>query len=120
MLPKENRLVKQNEIKKVLSTKVRFYKDSISVLARVTSENHFQLLIIVSKKIHKRAYVRNKIRRRLQALFETMRYHDRLSRNVALIILIKDKKILQENIQLQYGQYLSNTVEQLKHRFKII
>lgn len=60
------------------------------------SENDgFQLVIIISKKIHKKATQRRLIKRRISFIFEDLRANNRLPKNVQMCILVKDKAILE-------------------------
>ena len=52
--------------------------------------NNFRLTIIVSKKIDKRAVIRNRIRRRLYELFRTHLSKNNLKADLALIVLSRD------------------------------
>lgn len=54
----------------------------------------FRVLCIVSKKIHKKANQRNKIRRRFIAIFQDLDFQNRLPPNLDLTIIIRTKEIL--------------------------
>lgn len=56
--------------------------------------NQFRVLCIVSKKIHKKANQRNKIRRRFIAIFQELSSQNRLPPNLDLAIIIRTKDIL--------------------------
>ena len=110
MLQKKNRIVNQTDIKRTLGARNRFYKDSISILLNPNQLETFRLLIIVGKKIHKRAVKRNSIRRRISAIFEKIKSENNLPSGRDCIILIKDKKILEEDILDSYEEYITKTI----------
>ena len=56
--------------------------------------NKFRVICIVSKKIHKKANQRNKIRRRFLAIFKELDSQNRLPPGLDLAIIIRTKDIL--------------------------
>ena len=54
----------------------------------------FRVVCIVSKKIHKKANQRNKIRRRLLAIFADLKTKKRLPPNIDCVIIVRNKDIL--------------------------
>ena len=65
MLPLQNRLKKSYEIAKVYKKGVYGGAGVLSVKAAKTGKPHSRLVVIVAKKISKKAVVRNRIRRRI-------------------------------------------------------
>jgi ribonuclease P protein component len=68
MLPKNNRLKKTAEIKKVFKDG-RFFKESFLILKTTKNKlDKSRFGFIVSQKISRKAVIRNKIKRRLRAI----------------------------------------------------
>ena len=94
MLPKSYRIVKQKDVDEAFKTKIRYNTKFLFISFKKTQISNFQVLIIVSKKIHKKANRRNKIRHRLSAILEDLKYKERLPSNIACIVQVKNKEIL--------------------------
>jgi len=71
MLPTENRLKKSRDIAKVYKKGVYGGAGVLSVKAAKTGKPESRLVVIVAKKISKKAVVRNRIRRRLVEYLRT-------------------------------------------------
>jgi ribonuclease P protein component len=54
----------------------------------------FKLLVVVGKKLYKKANKRNRIRRKVVALFETLYSESRLPPYINCIIMVQHKDIL--------------------------
>lgn len=66
--------------------------------------NKFMLLVIVGKKIYKKANKRNLIRRRVHSIFEGLKAKNQLPLSINLIIQIKSKEV----INLDYNDLKNN------------
>ena len=110
MLPKKHRLVKQSDISKTLKSRHRAFFDGINLIARdhkVTSYRPgFRGLIVISKKIHKRAVIRNSLRRQFNAIFEGLHASDKLPCNLDCIIILKDKTCIDLKITEHYHKFI--------------
>jgi ribonuclease P protein component len=69
MLNKNNRLRKTKEIEAVLKSKKSFYSDFFGVKAIKNNLEINRIVIIISAKVSKKAVDRNKIKRRIKAIF---------------------------------------------------
>lgn len=67
MLPKENRLKKRNDFKKIHQQGKSILKGKL-ILRFLPAEGRNLIGIIVSKKVSKKAVVRNKIKRRIRSI----------------------------------------------------
>ncbi len=94
MLPKKWRLVKDQEIKKTYFTKFQAKSKFSQIYFRKTTNLNFQLLVVVSKKIYKKANKRNRIRRKIESIFEDLKFQNRLPPRSACIVQVKNKEIL--------------------------
>jgi ribonuclease P protein component len=71
MLPKSNRLVADKEIKLVYFSKFRHKSKYWTIITRKNKlQPKFKFLVVISKKIAKRANLRNQIRRRILAIIK--------------------------------------------------
>ncbi|MBC7471676.1 MAG: ribonuclease P protein component [candidate division SR1 bacterium] len=101
MLPKDFRLKNQEDIRSVLRSKVSAKTEHTLIKIQISDLPIFRIAIIISKKIFKRANKRNRIRRKVMALFEQLKYNDRLPPYISCVIQIQNKNIIvQDNIQL--------------------
>ncbi|MEM1311929.1 MAG: ribonuclease P protein component [Patescibacteria group bacterium] len=101
MLQKGWRLVKDKEIKKAYSTRLRARTDFTNLYLSKTLKPNFQLLVVVSKKIYKKANKRNRIKRKIESVFEKLKFEGRLPAGIACIVQVRDKQILlQSPIQI--------------------
>lgn len=101
MLPKNFRLKNQEDIRLVLRSKVSVKTEHTLIKIQTSDLPTFRITIIISKKIFKRANKRNRIRRKVMALFEQLKYNDRLPPFISCVIQIQNKNIItQSNIQL--------------------
>ncbi len=69
MLNKDNRLRKKREIEAVFKSKKSFYSDFFGVKAIKNNLGINRVVIIISAKVSKKAVNRNKIKRRIKAVF---------------------------------------------------
>jgi ribonuclease P protein component len=95
MLAKQNRIVHNKDIKSTINSKFRFKTKYFTVISRKNIEQkQFKLLVIISKKISKRANIRNKIRRRIQAIFEKYKFLNTLNIKFSVAIQITSPEII--------------------------
>lgn len=119
MLPKKYRLIKEKDIKQVFKQSRKSNFGSIQTLLRFKKNSDqqsnnfgnqsisaFRALVIVSKKIHKRAVKRNRIRRNFQQALQYILKSMPTAPSLDLVIMVRDRKILEENIQQAYIEYL--------------
>ena len=95
MLPKENRIYKKYEVEKILRASWRIKNNYLHCLMLSTETQSFRLLTVISKKIYKKAYKRQKIKRRINAIFEELNTEQKLPLNLDVAILVKSKEILE-------------------------
>ena len=117
MLPKQHRLVKLSDISKTLKSRHRTFFDGINLIVRdhkVTSYRPgFRNLIVISKKIHKRAVIRNSLRRQFNAIFEELHHQKLLPDNLDCIIILKDKTPIDKKITIYYRSFIINSLLKL-------
>ena len=100
MLPKENRLKKRIAFNATYRTGISFHKDGITVFCGKKKNNELPTKIgfVVSKKIHKRAVKRNRIKRLMR---ESMRLYIKNSANFDTkyisLIFVASAKLLNKN-----------------------
>ena len=93
MLPKTRRLVRYKEIQKTYHTKFKKKTTFCRIFLRKT-DSQFKLLVVVSSKINKKANKRNRIKRKINSIFEKMYQEKKLPHNVNCIIQVTNKEIL--------------------------
>ncbi len=117
MLPKQHRLVKQSDISKTLKSRYRTFFGGISLIVRdhkITAYRPgFRNLIVISKKIHKRAVIRNSLRRQFNAIFEELHHKKLLPDNLDCIIILKDKTPIDKKITSYYLDFITNSLSKL-------
>ncbi len=102
MLPKDYRLRTDEDIKQAYKTSTKINTKHSLIYLRKTKTSFFQLLIIVSKKIFKKANKRNRIKRKIIAIFEKLKFSNRLPPYLSCIIQVKNKNIiLQTQIDIE-------------------
>ena len=94
MLPKKNRLVKEKEIKMAFRTRFRKSSRYVNLLMSKNETEEFQLLVVVSKKIFKKANKRFRIKRRLAGIFNELKFDGKLPSGISCIVQVKNKEIL--------------------------
>jgi len=102
MLPKNYRIQKKNEISSLLQSKRRLSSTNFGLGFSSTLLPNFRLLVVVSKKISKKAVVRNLIRRRIQSVFASLKSKDRLPSGLDCSIIVRRSEIQ----KLDYDQLL--------------
>jgi len=104
VLPKKNRLVKEIDIQKAFRTKFQLYDEYFGYRLSSNPFNRFRLLVVVGKKIYKKANKRNLVRRRIHSIFEDLYAKNQLPPSTNLIIHVKSKQV----IDLDYIQLKNN------------
>ncbi|MCD6550111.1 ribonuclease P protein component [bacterium] len=109
MLPKENRLKKQKDFDRVFG-KGESYKTNFFTIRFVENNlDKTRFGFVVSKKIHKKAVVRNKNKRRLREIIRKMLPD--IKQGIDAVIIVK-KDLSQEDFQAierQVKELLKNT-----------
>jgi len=93
MLPRKNRIVREKDVQNAVKTKFRKTGKFVNVLLS-PSVGEFKLLVSVSKKIYKRAYLRFRIRRKINAVFEEMKSQNQLPNGFSCFIQVSKKDAL--------------------------
>lgn len=93
MLPKAHRIIHTKDILSTLRSRFQS-RTKFFYLKLAPSEANFKLLVIVSKKISKRSYIRNRLRRRIHAIFELMMQSGSLPSNIKLIVQVSNKSLI--------------------------
>lgn len=95
MLAKNNRIVKDKDIKTVLRFNKRFSNvEGLNIMVNFAQLQDFKLLVTISKKIHKKANKRNLLRRRIHAIFEQIKAEKTIQiPKIYFMITIKDKNL---------------------------
>ena len=102
MLPKENRLKKRIAFNATYRTGVSFHKEGITVFCgkKKTAEIPTKIGFVVSKKIHKRAVRRNRIKRLMR---ESVRLYikgcENFDTQYMSLIFVASSKLLDKNFQ---------------------
>jgi ribonuclease P protein component len=95
MLPKINRIVTDKDIKATYNSKFKVRSDLFSLITRRNNfQTNFKVLIIVSKKISKKAHDRNKIKHRISAIIQELILESRPNKEFSIIVLAQSKDIL--------------------------
>ena len=100
MLPKQYRLKKRNAFAATYKTGVSYHKDGITVFCGKTKTQNFPTKIgfVVSKKIHKRAVKRNRIRRLMRESVRLyIKEHSDFDTKYMSLIFVASTKLLNKN-----------------------
>lgn len=103
MLPRQNRLTLKSDFQKVLKNKKFLHSTFFTGAYLSEGEEKPRVGVIVSNKVSKRAYKRNKIKRVVRAV--ARKYIDKLPDGLKLVILTKvsatevESKILSEDME---------------------
>lgn len=93
MLPKNYRIQKKNDISSLLKSRRRLSSQHFGIQFNSTQVPNFRLLVVVSKKISKKAVTRNLIRRRIQSVFGELKSVGRLPASLDCAIVVRQPKI---------------------------
>ncbi len=94
MLPKINRIRLEKEIKLSYRTKFRDKSELIQTYLCPNNNQDFKLLVVISKKILRRANMRNRLRRKIHAVFSGLQFQNRLPSNLNCILQVKSPKLI--------------------------
>jgi len=98
VLKKENRLITKKEITGCLKTAFKISDKGLTIFLRVNKQRKLKLLVIVSKKIFKKANKRNRLKRKINAYF-TNNLHIVENLHFSCIIKVNEKKVLYQKQQ---------------------
>jgi ribonuclease P protein component len=121
VLPKQYRLSSDSEIKKAYKTRFQAKTNFAKLYLSKTERQEFKLLVIISKKIYKKANKRNRCKRKIYAIFESLHYTHRLPPATSCIIQITNKEILNstlEQIREDILPQISQLYKKLSVKFK--
>ena len=85
MLPRINRLKKEVDIKKLFKNGKSVHDIAVGAKFKKTGNKESRFVVVVGTKVHKRAYRRNRIRRRIRAVLQDHLSHIEKGYDVALI-----------------------------------
>ncbi len=85
MLPRINRLKKESEIKSLFSKGKGVHDVAVGAKIKKTTRKESRFVVVVGTKVHKRAYRRNRIRRRVRAVLQDHLSHIKPGYDVAII-----------------------------------
>ena len=99
MLPKEYRLKKRSAFSATYRTGKSLHRDGITMFMGKEKENDFPSKIgfVVSKKIHKRAVKRNRIKRLMRESYRLLIKENKISNKYISIIFVASAKLLEKS-----------------------
>jgi ribonuclease P protein component len=113
MIPSKNRLKKERDFQQVIRNGKYLSSDLISIKFFSNSIGTTRIGFIVSKKISKKAVLRNRIKRILRE--STRRYLDKIKEGYDIIIIAKEKmKEIESNEVIKEMEYLLNKANLIK------
>lgn len=75
MFPKEQRITKNKEFEKIFKTGKSSYSDCLGLKILKNDLKYSRAVVLVSKKVSKRAHIRNLIKRRLREIVKSYYNH---------------------------------------------
>ena len=102
MLPKENRLKKRIAFNATYRTGISYYKNGITVFCgkKKTAEIPTKIGFVVSKKIHKRAVRRNRIKRLMRESVRLyIKDYENFDTKYMSLIFVASSKLLDKNFK---------------------
>ena len=110
MLPKELRLKKRSAFKATYKTGMSFYQDGITmVCGRINRDNTpTKIGFVVSKKIHKRAVRRNRIKRLMRESYRLIVKRQGFHSKYMSAIFVASSKLLYKNFS-----YINTSITKL-------
>ncbi len=101
MLPKEYRLKKRSAFSATYRTGRTLYKDGVTVFIGKEKRNDFPTRVgfVVSKKIHKRAVKRNRIKRLMRESYRLLIKEGAVSDKYISLIFVASSKLLGKNFK---------------------
>ncbi len=99
MLPRENRLKKRSAYKATYKSGKSYYKDGITLFCgkKKTIELPVKVGFVVSKKIHKRAVKRNRIKRLMRESVRLILKNNQLTSDYISLIFVATPKLLDKD-----------------------
>ncbi len=95
MLPKINRIVADKDIKSTYQSKFKVRSNLYSLITRRNKfQTNFKILIVVSKKISKKAHDRNKIKHRISAIIGELILESPPNNEFSIIVVAQSKEIV--------------------------
>lgn len=110
MLPKKYRLKKRSAFNATYRINKTFYYGGLTVFCGKTKENEVPTKVgfVVSKKIHKRAVKRNRIKRLMRESYRLLIKENKTNTKYISLIFVASTKLLEKDFK-----YIQNTVEKL-------
>ena len=110
MLPKEYRLKKRSAFKATYRINKTFYNGGLTVFCGKTKDNDIPTKVgfVVSKKIHKRAVKRNRIKRLMRESYRKLIKENKTKTKYMSLIFVASSKLLEKDFT-----YIQNTIEKL-------
>ncbi len=106
MLPRTNRIRLEKEIKSAYRTKYRDSNKLFQTCLSPSTNTEFKLLVVISKKVLRRSNRRNRLRRKIHAIFSNLQFQDRLPNSLNCVIQVKDPKFLKLDLTEMENQIL--------------
>lgn len=97
MLPKKLRITRSADIKRAFRTRYRYFGDVFRVYISQSREPNFKLLVVVSKKVHKRAHERNRIKRKVHQIFADLHRQGKLPPMTSVVVQATSKNIIERS-----------------------
>ena len=110
MLPKEYRLKKRSAFAATYRTGQVFHQDGITLFAGKRKENDLPAKVgfVVSKKIHKRAVKRNRIKRLMRESYRLLIKNGYTKTEYMSLIFVASAKLLDKDFK-----YINNSIKKL-------
>jgi ribonuclease P protein component len=99
------RICNQYDIRTAMKSKITTKTPHFVIKFSPSPLPTFSLVVIISKKVYKRANKRNRVRRKIHAVFEYLHYQNRLPPSIQCVIIVQNKDILFES-----GKTLENNL----------
>jgi ribonuclease P protein component len=99
------RICNQYDIRTAMKSKITTKTSHFVIKFSHSPLPTFSLVVIISKKVYKRANKRNRVRRKIHAVFEYLHSQNRLPPSIQCVIIVQNKDILFES-----GKTLENNL----------
>jgi ribonuclease P protein component len=105
MLPKKNRLNLKEQQNRELFRKKITESDSIKYFADIANDNSFKVAVVVPTKVYNKAFLRNKLRRKIYQIIEK---HLIKNLSIELILLVyKQLELSEEKLEQDIQEKLN-------------